>query len=435
MIWMAAILLQADLEASMKGGSEPREFAVKEGGARHLRLRGDYKGPITLSGDEGVLYLYSMNELAGEFHFYPVLQPGKYQFQIEDREGTCHLLLESYSSKISEPEIEQAKAAIDKGVGWLLKIPKNRAGDPESVAAEGLALAAISEGRDAKSRREAIDRDFVEWMEKRLEKVEEGSWQGREVFRLSSSTYAHAMAAIGLAEAVGAGSDKARALVERASDYLLASQQTARKCKAWKGPVDSNHEKFGSWRYDPDQVDGDLSVMGWCVVALLAADASGIRRPGMRDSMEDATAGLARYLGANGFGYEGPGAESDVLNSVGTLTSLLLGEDSSGVRTAMAHLDRHLPAATQVDTGDTCVFYTLYYATRANYLRGGPTWDLWRSVALRQLLRRQRADGSWEAFGHESEAGPRWSTAIAIMVLRLCLNDAPKYLKTEVRGF
>ncbi|HZL72930.1 MAG TPA: hypothetical protein VFC86_10745, partial [Planctomycetota bacterium] len=59
----------------------------------------------------------------------------------------------------------------------------------------------------------------------------------------------------------------------------------------------------------------------------------------------------------------------------------------------------------------------------------------WRATALRQLLRRQQEDGSWAAFGYESAPGPRWTTAIGLMMLRLCLNEPPKYLRVEAKGF
>ena len=54
---------------------------------------------------------------------------------------------------------------------------------------------------------------------------------------------------------------------------------------------------------------------------------------------------------------------------------------------------------------------------------------------ITQLTRLQRPDGSFPAYGAEATLPPRYSTAISAMILRLCLNDVPLYLKQEYRSF
>jgi len=216
----------------------------------------------------------------------------------------------------------------------------------------------------------------------------------------------------------------------------VATQNTERKPAALKGPIDREARGYGGWRYSPEDATSDLSIVGWCLIALTAVDAAGLKVAGLRDAIE---AGL-RYVGSvgneKGFGYEQPqGSGSNIHNSIGALMMLLYGDECPALGFAKAHLDRHLWSATQVDDGEGYPFYYLYYATRAQYLRSGDVWETWRATALRQLLRRQREDGSWAGFGLESAPGARWTTAIGLMMVRLCLNEPPKYLRVEAKGF
>jgi hypothetical protein len=98
-------------------------------------------------------------------------------------------------------------------------------------------------------------------------------------------------------------------------------------------------------------------------------------------------------------------------------------------------LDAHLPAGTQVDDRGAYAFYYWYYGTRINYLRGGEAWDRWRTAMMLQLIRRQHRDGHWEAFDGETSPGHRYATALGAMILRICLEDVPAYLRQEVKGF
>jgi lipopolysaccharide biosynthesis glycosyltransferase len=102
---------------------------------------------------------------------------------------------------------------------------------------------------------------------------------------------------------------------------------------------------------------------------------------------------------------------------------------------ALTDLDAHLPAGTQVELGHNSPLYYAYYATRANYLRGTKPWETWRTSMLRQLLWRQEADGSWRSVQAEQDLESRFGTALSLMILRMCLNDVPKYLKHEAEGF
>ncbi len=416
----------------------PRELVVKCG-PKNERA---FHGYICIFGADPLRYKYCyyLNDSAEEFHFYPVLDAGTWSLQLTIRNdmpvgAPYELTLKPLGGKVTAEETEAAKGAIDRATRYLLKLPEERPPNQISSAAESLVLAALSEGRGAKERREELDREYVAWIEKRFLKVDGVGPNGRNVFYVENNIYTHAMATLGFAEAAANGSEKARELAIRAAEFLVATQNTERKPAVWKGPIAKDASGYGGWRYAPEADESDLSIVGWCVIALTAVDAAGIKVAGLRDAIEAALQYTRTTGDEEGFGYEQPKGGSNVHNSIGALLMLLYGEETPALGYATRELDRHLWSATQVDRGDAYPFYYLYYATRAQYLRSGEVWETWRATALRQLLRRQKEDGSWAALGYENQPGTRWTTALGLMMLRLCLNEAPKYLRAEAKGF
>jgi hypothetical protein len=340
-----------------------------------------------------------------------------------------------FTAKVTAEERAAGAAATDRAVAWLLQLPESRTAADNVIASESMVLAALAEGRGARERREQLEREYVAWLAPYFTKLEGGPWRGRDVFSCTKNIYTHAMATLGLVEAAANGSEQARALATRGVEFLLATQNTLQKPAQWKGPVPKESQGYGGWRYVPDDPHADLSIVGWCLVAITAADAAGIRADGMRDGATAALTFVDKISNEYGFGYDHAGSRANLHNAIGALLELLYDERSNGFAFATGELDAHLWAATQVDTADQFPFYYLYYGTRAMYLRRGEAWENWRAVALRQLLRRQQADGSWAALEGEQQAGIRWVTALGLMALRLCLDEPPRYLRLEVQGF
>ncbi|HXX92409.1 MAG TPA: hypothetical protein VEN81_02170 [Planctomycetota bacterium] len=409
------------------------------------RLRPDPEKPlagevrlVSASGEDR-LYTYRISNVDDEFVFYPVLDAGTVLVQVhllpETPVGDAYeVSIEPVDLTLTPEDRRAAESAIDRGVDWLQKQPLRDEDEDGGKAAVALTLAALSEGKGARERREALDRTYVPWLAKCFQETD-GTWKGRGVFRMGGM-YAHAIAALALAEAASNGSEPARALCAKAAEYLFAAQVSKHRSEKWSGPFDEKHECYGGWRYGPNEDTADNSVGGWCVVALTAIDAAGVEVEGMRDALKWGVDRISRTSNKSGFGYAGPGDDpTNVLNSIGALIERLYGVDSSTLRMAERDLERHLFAATQVDKGQDYPFYYAYYATRATYLRSGRAWERWRTAMIRQLVRRQVKDGSWAPVGGDDKAGPRWTTALGVMILRVCLNEPPKYLKMEVRGF
>lgn len=381
--------------------------------------------------------------IPGGYVFYPVLEAGAWlvyvttAFLVEEGYGYT-LSLEPFEPAVDDTLVAQARAAITRGETWLQSVTPEKARGSHKVGVEGLVLGALSGSRPDKDAQARLATDYVAWLEKLTEDAEGITWHGQNVATASSRIYEAAIATLGLAEAAEAGVPRARELCERHVRFLLAAQLSAVRSEAWSGPVRENTDHHGGWRYDPDDENADISASGWCLVALLAADAAGIKVEGMRDAVEWGTAFIRRcHETDEGFTYLPKGGGSgNNRNAIGLLLMALMGEALEEHELALFDVDHHLPAGTQVDIGDDYILYYGYYGTRLNYLRGGYPWLAWRSVMIRQLLRQQEADGHWQAREEENFHGSqRYATALAVIILRICLNDVPGYLRPEARGF
>src|SRR5262249_30869077 len=96
----------------------------------------------------------------------------------------------------------------------------------------------------------------LEWLVRQRD--EEFGWMGQGSGRM----YAHGKAAIALCEAYALTRDsKLRGPAQQAIDFIVAAQ----------------HEE-GGWRYSPGE-PGDMSVVGWQLMALRSAQLSDLRVP------------------------------------------------------------------------------------------------------------------------------------------------------------
>ncbi len=375
--------------------------------------------------------------------FYPVLDPGDHVLIAVPRGSSIgsryDLLLEPFEVADAQADEAEARRAIDRGMAWLLeRHPSDEKRRRERVSHLGLSLLAIIEGGPTaveETRRREVGR-HLEALSSFSHEAEGGSWAGAPVRTFDDRLYGAAIATLALAEAVALGHEEARAPCEEGVRFLLASQLSIGRSEAW-GRVESGPHR-GGWRYAANSTSGDLSVTGWCLIALYAADGASVDVPGLHEAFRQ---GLEFVRGCAdstvGFRYQPDvfGRPTSVQQSIGALLEALEGSTSMAGEIALADLDRHLCAGTQTGHGDDSPFYYFYYATRAHFLRGGFPWEAWRRTTIRQLVHRQREDGSWDPIRKEEGEGERFATAMAVMVLRLCLNEAPAYLRRDVEGF
>ncbi len=393
---------------------------------------------------ENKLYSYEFtDDRAPQFHFYPVLEPGSYRIVVECYEnpsGSYQLGIQQHDAVFREADRRAAVASVDKAANWLLKNPLADEGEDRLIPKTALVMAALAESKAGDKEAELANKKYLKRLEEAFQQVDEINWSGLPIATpADGDIYEHAVATLCLAEAAELGHQRARPLARQAAAYLLAAQLSRQRPRQWGKPVDEKSPFHGGWRYSPASTNSDISATGWCFIALVAADAANIELPGMRPALEQALANVQRCYddGRKTFTYMPNAADhrSDIRNSIGALTLLLMGEDDDKLDGALRHLDAHLPAGTQLDNGEDYLFYYWYYGTRVNYLRGGRAWDTWRTAMVRQLLRRQRPDGSFVSYDSERDLGNHYSTPLGLMIMRMCLDQVPAYLRREARGF
>ena len=223
--------------------------------------------------------------------------------------------------------------------------------------------------------------------------------------------YEHGIATLALGELVGtvdprhALSEPLRRTHRAAVDILLRAQETRKVA-----------EHAGGWRYLPTADQADLSVTGWQLLALRAAQDAGVAIPAQ--NIERAVEFVRRCAHpSGGFVYDPLQSRQPTVAMTGTgvLALQLCGEFASAdaQRAAQWLLDNPV--------GDDTPFYyySAYYAAQALYQIGGEPWLRWRREHLRDFLQRQGNDGSWKLSRsiHEQQAGPAYATALAILTL------------------
>lgn len=193
--------------------------------------------------------------------------------------------------------------------------------------------------------------------------------------------------------------------LKKAVDLILKAQE--------KNPLKA-------WRYTPDAVDADSSVVGCQVVALFAARNAGIPVPDK--SIEDGLSYLESCRGGSGgYGYTSPSEEGRVtLTSIGVLgQSLNKTKDTEDFRTSLAYLKKHINHREE-----HYAYYLEYYMSQALFQADEELWKEWNIRNIRYMKALQSPDGSWP--GHMSTA---YNTSVALLSLALNYRFLPIYEK------
>jgi len=389
-----------------------------------------------------VIFNYKLDTQLENYLYYPVLDKGSYQviFRGAAAGMAYELRMAPVKPELTEADKNAAIDAIKKATANLLtKTPAQAREDGlYAVAVESLVMDALASDTSG-ANLPVVERDYLPWFAGQLMDFPQVRFNGQPVqgfFKNSSPMYSHAIATLALAE-VAQHSKQAKTLAEKAANCLLAAQLTDHRPAAWRA-VPRTNASYGGWRYHANEMDADISASGWCIIALNACAVADIQPEGTRQALKDGVAFVKHCSTKEGFGYQpgGVNGTSTIRQAIGGLVFNLYGEHGRESDAAMNDLDRHLFAGTQTDDTMEYPLYYAYYATRLNYLRGQDAWEAWRMTAIRQLVKLQRADGSWPTLRTEAETGPqRYATALSILVLRMCLNEEPAYMTQEVKGF
>ena len=218
------------------------------------------------------------------------------------------------------------------------------------------------------------------------------------------------------------------AVVQHVNDKDVKS--TARKLALRKAIrcIEQSQSPLGGWHYEPHPgAVSDCSITVCETMALRAARNIGI------EVDKDVIDRAFRYIrkaqdDTGGFRYQ-IGTNSPALLQQVTLGCTAagvcilngLGEyDSQSVHRGLDYLNKYYKGSlTRLSRGvllRSPFHYTHYYAAQAFYGTRGPDWKTYYNYIAAELIRRQRADGSWD---EEPGGGPLPATAMAVFVLNV----------------
>jgi hypothetical protein len=232
--------------------------------------------------------------------------------------------------------------------------------------------------------------------------------------------YCHGMSTLMLGEALGMVDETEKGFQTMAKVHQSAVNVILRAQAVSKEP-----SAQGGWRYNANSNDSDISVSGWMILALRAAQ--GIGSPVPKRSIDQAVAYIKRCAyPLGGFSYQPGGDPNLARTGTGVLALQLAGEFNSPEALRGGDYVRKNPLQWQ----GPFFFYTVYYCSQGMYQLGGAYWQEWRARAEEILLAHQNSDGSWPAppnETHEHQAGPAYTTSMAILALSVEFRYLPIY--------
>jgi hypothetical protein len=214
--------------------------------------------------------------------------------------------------------------------------------------------------------------------------------------------------------------------VQKAIDYLVGIQNPGR-----------------AWRYQPRDGDNDISVAGWCVMALKAAEAAGLKVPASSfsdlkaylDEVTDDVYGKVGYVQKNQYAMrdkEEIKMENlhDSLTAVGMMVRIFIDKDTKDARTKKGAdlLIKDLPVWDTQNYGKIDFYYWFYASYALNQYDGpaGPAWTTWNEKIIPVLADNQKKEetdcayGSWDtACRWSDEVGRVYATAINVLTLEV----------------
>ena len=237
--------------------------------------------------------------------------------------------------------------------------------------------------------------------------------------------YSHAVSTLMLAEVVGMTTGprnrRVRDTLAKAVKLLLDAQKLRR----------GRHR--GGWRYQHTGSDSDISVTGWCVMALKAAKNAGADVPVA--AIDSAIDYIKRSkVAAGGFSYQ---AHSGGPNPPRTGTGILCLEIAGYhqlEKLGKRHHDEAVAGGEWLlkhpyrSFNGSHFYYGIYYTSQAMFQLGGDYFRQWFIPLEKLILTHQKPDGSWPAeHGSGQGGGPVYATAMSVLALSVKYRYLPIY--------
>ena len=306
------------------------------------------------------------------------------------------------------------EAAVESGLQWLRKqqlkdgswslcgpysdgLPETRVdNEPAATALALLAFQGAGNTRSSGEYSSVVRRGWV-WLLR--QQNEDGCFTPRQRVR-EALFYTHAICTIALCELITLekkANPELRRAAKKAIDYLLENQNS----------------EMGGWKYEP-QVGSDLSVTGWCLMALRSSEMAGFKTP---QSYYDR---ISSFLDSISFD-DGPSENA-----------LLRGAEKLATNDNLIHFP-----TTQEE--EKTFFHNVYgwYSTSMALKGLGPYnkyWRKWNGALSKELPARQEPKGSPEAgswnprFDEYNFGGGRlYVTTLSILCLEVYYRYLPLY--------
>ena len=342
------------------------------------------------------------------------------------------------------------KRAVDSGIAWVVR--QQRAGGNWQLHSEGqypdpgsrtfrtdtgaTALALLALLGDGHTHRTGKYQEQVakglRWL-RSAQKVD-GDFHDHTEMGRQSSFYAHSQAVIAICEAITLSGDETfRECAEAGVQYLL----------------DSQHPTQGGWKYMPQDEDsmGDLSVTGWCLMALHTARMAGVDVPD--EAFSRASFFMDQVADSSGAHYRYQPSDHETkftpaLTAVGLLGRQWLGwqKDDIAMKQGVKYLldEKNKP---EWAPGKRNV-YEWYYSAQVLHNIGGAEWKTWYSGLQTQIVEAQKrrgsrkapddVQGSWDPVSpyganaeYSREAGRLYLTALSLLILETPYRHYPIY--------
>jgi hypothetical protein len=366
-------------------------------------------------------------------------------FNSRGKEQRQAIMNKQGAGKETEKSIERALDWLQRqqrGSGnWRLHEGYPNAGDSTlrtDTSATAMALLAFlgaGHTRESGDYKETVRKGLM-WL-KGIQK-DDGDFHDHVELGRQTAFYAHSQATIAFCEAAAMTGDVTglQSTAERGVKFLL----------------DTQHPSKGGWKYQPQNelTVGDLSVTGWCLMALHSARAAGIdvsdeafrRSSSFLDSVQTMDGARYRYEP-----HDPPDRVRLSMTAEGLLCRQYLGwpKDFPSMQSGTRHLlqDEHRPEWVAGKRN----IYEWYYIAQTLHNMGGDSWKKWyRDVNQTIIAQQQRGprkpgvdvDGSWnpvEPAGSRHEyaeiAGRLYFTTMCLLVLETPFRHVPIYRDTR----
>jgi hypothetical protein len=246
--------------------------------------------------------------------------------------------------------------------------------------------------------------------------------------------YGHAIATYALAEAYGlTRSPVLREPVEAAVRVILDGQQNG---GGWDHRY--QHEKWS-----------DLSVGGWQIQALKAAQTARVQVDGIDPALEKSVAFVRGMHAGEGrfyyrLGNKTPNGDLDYMTGVAVLCMQLAGAaDAEEVKAGLGYL-RDVECSEWEEGWEKTarnksfnIAYEWYYTTQAVFQKGGSRWSRWNNRFAPMLIGAQHPSGAWKPpaeSGSEVSKDIIYTTSFCTLSLEVYYRILPSFKQVRNRA-